>query len=31
MSNFVQFANIIYLGVIAQFVGRVDCLMMIAV
>jgi hypothetical protein len=31
LSNFVQFASIIYMGVIAQFVGRVDCSMMIAV
>jgi hypothetical protein len=31
LSNFVQSASIIYLCVIAQFVGRVDCSMMIAV
>jgi hypothetical protein len=31
LSNFVQFASIIYLGVIVQFVGRVDCSMMIVV
>jgi hypothetical protein len=31
LRNFMQFASIIYLGVIAQFVGRVDCSMMIAV
>jgi hypothetical protein len=31
LSNFVQFASIIYLGVIAQFVGRVDCSMIIVV
>jgi hypothetical protein len=29
LSNFVQFASIIYLGVIAQFVGRVDCSMIV--
>jgi hypothetical protein len=31
LSNFVQFASIIYLGVIAQFVGGFMCSMMIAV
>ena len=31
LSNFVQSASIIYLGVIAQFVGGFDCSMMIAV
>ena len=31
LSNFVQFASIIYLGVIVQFVDRVDCSMMITV
>jgi hypothetical protein len=31
LSDFMQSASIIYLGVIAQFVGSVDCSMMIAV
>jgi hypothetical protein len=31
LNNFVQSASIIYLGVIAQFVGGFDCSMMIAV
>jgi hypothetical protein len=31
LSNFVQYASIIYLGVIAQFVGGFDCSIMIAV
>jgi hypothetical protein len=31
LSNFVQSTIIIYLGVIAQFMGRVDCSMMIAI
>jgi hypothetical protein len=31
LSNFVQSASIIYLGVIAQFMGGVYCSMMIAV
>ena len=31
LSNFVQSSSIIYLGLIAQFVGGFDCSMMIAV
>jgi hypothetical protein len=31
LNNFVQSANIIYLGMIAHFVGGFDCSMMIAV